>query len=304
MDKLEHWLGKFSRLRVDLDVVKGRAPHKPLLLLAVLDMLESAPPSDRWISLSVDLVVRFQNFWPIVEPRRQNKGDVRMPFHALATDGVWTVHESDGRPSKARSTSVLAQLHPDLASLLAEPQFRHELRHLLIVGYFTLDEQIALSAALGIAVARREQTQEAGLGPTHHQIMRQAGRSARFKISVVSGYRYTCVLTGYRLTTVDQVSLVEAAHIRSFASSRNNDPDNGLALTPTAHALFDLGLWSISPEGRIVVRRDAFAESHLGEAGFSLRAVHGCPLHLEKGVSLRPNPEHIAWHLKRHGFDV
>ncbi len=304
MEKRQHWLKKFSRLRVDIDAVKGRAPHKPLLMLAVLDLLESAPTSDGWIPLSVDMVVRFQNFWPIVEPRRQNKGDIRMPFHALASDGVWSVHESDGRPSKARSTSVLSRLDPDLTLLLAQPPFRHEVRCRLIAGYFTLYEQVALSAALGLGVAPKVEVERASSEPARYLAMRQAGRSARFKIAVVSGYRFTCVLTGYRLTTVDQVSLVEAAHIRSFSSSRNNDADNGLALTPTAHALFDLGLWSINAVGTIVVRRDSFAESQLGETGFSLAALHGRPLHLAEGAILRPHPDHLAWHQKRHGFST
>ena len=45
-------------------------------------------PHGDQVALDADLVTRFQNFWPIVAPRRKNRGDIRMPFHALATDRV------------------------------------------------------------------------------------------------------------------------------------------------------------------------------------------------------------------------
>lgn len=54
-------LQRFSKLRVDRDAINGLAPHKPLLLLAVLDLIEAGQLADGWVTLSPDLVVRFQN---------------------------------------------------------------------------------------------------------------------------------------------------------------------------------------------------------------------------------------------------
>jgi len=106
-----------------------------------------------------------------------------------------------------------------------------------------------------------------------YRAAREAGRNARFKNEVVSGYQFTCALTGYRLVTTEQAGIVEAAHIHALSSSRNNDPDNGLALTPTAHALFDMGLWSADDDLRVLVKpASAFAEEFLA-GGFSLRAL-------------------------------
>jgi putative restriction endonuclease len=67
-------------------------------------------------------------------------------------------------------------------------------------------------------------------------------REARFRRNVVAAYNYTCALTGYRLTTISAGCIVDAAHIHQFASSRNNDPRNGLALWKNAHWFFDTGL--------------------------------------------------------------
>jgi putative restriction endonuclease len=302
-DVANGWLKRFAALRVDLDPSKGRAPHKALLLLAVLDLFEDGQLADGWVTLSADLVARFQNFWPIVQERRANRGDIRMPFHALGTDRVWSVFDVDGRPSLARETSVRAKLPDDLLELLGDAAFRAELRRLLAVTYFPVSEQIALFAALGFeeAVNSLGLDAQAQAEPIY-RLARDTGRSARFKNQVVSGYRFTCALTGYRITTAEQLGIVEAAHIHALASSRNNDSDNGLALTPTAHALFDLGLWSVTDELRILVKpeQDFLEETPAG--GFSLRGYSGRPLHILTGVKLRPHPAHLAWHRRQHNF--
>lgn len=86
--------------------------------------------------------------------------------------------------------------------------------------------------------------------------------SARFKNLVVGGYAFTCALTGHRLVTTQNLVLVEAAHLHAFRDSRNDDPANGLALSPTAHALFDRGLWSVDDHLRVLVRpTTGFTES-------------------------------------------
>jgi putative restriction endonuclease len=246
--------------------------------------------------------VRFQNFWPIVEPRRRNKGDIRMPFHALATDGVWSVFDADGRPSRARVTSTRAKLPDDLHALFGDDAFRLKLRRLLVAVYFPPIEQVALLAALGLEpTVEAPELNAVGENSAIYHAARETGRSARFKSQVVTGYRFTCALTGYRLTTIDQIGIVEAAHIHALRRSRNNAADNGLALT-TAHVLFDLGLWSATDDLRVIVKPEsAFAENSPA-GGFRLRALAGASLHFAGGASLRPNALHLRWHREHHKF--
>lgn len=298
------WLPRFTSLRVDNDAEKGRAPHKPLLLLAVLDLLEAGFLADGWVTLSPDLILRFQNFWPIVAERRQNKGDIRMPFHALATDGVWSVFDEEGRPSRARATSVRAKLDDTLLAALGDSAFRAKLRRLLVATYFPPDEQVALAAALGFERAL-DSAELATFAENQaaYRSAREVGRNARFKNEVVSGYQFTCALTGYRLTTATQAGIVEAAHIHPHSKSRNNDPENGLALTPTAHALFDMGLWSVSDDLRILVKPAAFFTEESPAGGFSLRAFASRPLHFAPAARLRPARDHLVWHRHEHAFE-
>ena len=297
-------LDRFSRLRVDPDPALGMAPHKALLLLALLEVVEERLPMDGVILLNADLVVRFQNFWPIVASRRKNRGDIRMPFHALANDRVWEVFDAEGRSSKARHLSVRAVLLPDVLAAFTEPRFRADLRGLLVSRYFPLDEQVALRAALGLE--GRPETPDLvayeAAAPVQYSASRQLGRSARFRIDVVTTYRFTCALTGYRLTTVDQAGIVEAAHIQAFSKGLIDAPENGLALTPTAHALFDMGLWSATDDLRVVVKPEPVFEETGPPGGFSLRQLDGRPLILDPCVRLRPDPRRLAWHRQCHGF--
>lgn len=298
-------LSRFTALRVDPDKGKGRAPHKPLLLLAVLDMIEAGQLTDGWVTLSPDLVVRFQNFWPIVQARRQNKGDIRLPFHALATDGIWSVFDDEGRPSRSRDTSTRARIDDNLLAALGDTSFRARLRRLLVATYFPPAEQVALFSALGFEGAT-DSPEITALAEDQaaYRLARETGRSARFKNEVVTGYKFTCALTGYRLTTVNQAGIVEAAHIHQHAKSRNNDPDNGLALTPTAHALFDMGLWSATDDLHIIVKPAAIFQEESPLGGFSLRSLAGRSLVIPANSKIRPNSMHLKWHRSQHGFAV
>ena len=76
----------------------------------------------------------------------------------------------------------------------------------------------------------------------------RTGREARFRFEVVPAYRYTCALTGYRITTIAKGSIVDAAHIHEFSDSRNNDLRTGWRCARNAHWLFDAGLWSVGDD--------------------------------------------------------
>ena len=124
------------------------------------------------------------------------------------------------------------------------------------------------------------------------------GRDARFKVSVISGYHFTCALTGYRLIASKSTYVpLEAAHIHAHSQRGPDSPDNGLALTPTAHDLFDAGLWTIDDNLRIQVAKSDIAESILpGGSHFKLADLHDKSLSFAPQATMRPNPIHLGWH--------
>jgi len=131
-------------------------------------------------------------------------------------------------------------------------------RRILVETWFPELEQAALYAALGFTPAKiRQLGYRMKEDPADYQ---SKGRDARFRVIVVTQYRFTCGLTGYGVHTSKGATLVEAAHIHRFSQSRNDSPENGLALSRDAHWMFDEGLWTVTDTHRIRVARELFTE--------------------------------------------
>lgn len=289
----DYWLAKFSKLRVDR--ARGDpAPHKPLLLLVVCDLAESGNLHRDVLPLSPELAFRFYTYWGIVAGRRAQRPDIRLPFHHLSGDGIWSATDDRGAPSADKKLTQYAKLPTDLGAFLRDPANREKARHLLIAKYFRPSEQIALYEVIGLPVPARPEIEQhaAYKSPEEAQI---AGREARFRIRVVTAYNYTCALTAYRLTTITAGSIVDAAHIHEFRDSRNNDPRNGIALSKNAHWTFDQGLWSVSGDYRIIVALGHFTEAGPNEIDL-LESYHGRKLRLPEDETLWPDALHLAWH--------
>jgi putative restriction endonuclease len=179
-----------------------------------------------------------------------------------------------------------------------DPSFRQEARRRIVATYFPSGEQVALYAALGMPVPSSDELTAVRQDQAAYKAQLSRGRDARFKVSVISGYHFTCALTGYRLIASKSTYVpLEAAHIHAHARKGPDSPDNGLALTPTAHDLFDAGLWTVDNHLRIHVAQSDIAESILpGGSHFKLSDLHGRPLSFAPQASLRPDPRHLAWH--------
>jgi putative restriction endonuclease len=293
----DSWLHKLSKLRVDR-ASGDPAPHKPLLLLAILERAERGQLPPRTLPLTPEMAFQFYTYWAVVAHRRRQRPDIRLPFHHLQGDGVWTVLDDSGQPSNDSRRSKFAVMPTDFVNFVNDPISRDHARRLIIAKYFQPHERLALYSIFGLPV------------PTDDQINRDAsyrgtadaekrGREARFRLCVIPAYNYTCALTGYRLTTITAGSIVDAAHIHQFADSRNNEPGNGLALCKNAHWQFDCGLWTASNDFRVIVATSKFSESC--PDGRLLSDYHGQLLRLPADKSLWPDVVHLAWH-RKHRF--
>ena len=297
------WLRKLTALNPAVNNRLGSgnerfAPHKPLLLLCVFELVEQGQLDTNHLRLTADLVLRFQSYWRVVVSRWTTKPEIRMPFHHLSTQGFWRPLTADLQPSSHRSLTEIVEIDPSFMAAMEDAEARRRARSLLIRGYFPAVEQIALRTLTGIegseTVADSEEIKEEA-----RRHARGTARDARFRIQVVSSYLFTCALTGYSLTTVSNASIVDAAHIHERRDSKNDDPRNGLALSKNAHWMFDEGLWSITTELKIIVAEKGFKD--WSPDGFSLRHYHGRSLFFQRECTMRPDPQYITWHLE-HRF--
>jgi putative restriction endonuclease len=288
------WLAKLSKLRVDR--ARGYpAPHKPLLLsiLTRMDEGETLPPV---LPLTPELAFRFLTLGTVVTHRQSQRLDIRLPFYHLHSDGLWVPLDRNEQPSPEFRQTTAAAVDADFAAFAADRHNRANAKLVLVRNYFLPAEQIALRELLNIPPEQVAPTDANGAPLVIEEAARR-GREARFRLRVLATYDYTCALTGYRLNAVTGVAVVDAAHIHRFADSRNNDVRNGLALSKTAHWLFDQGLWSLTDDCRVLVATDTFVES--GPISFLLGGYAGRSIRPPSDANLSPNPDYVRWHREK-----
>lgn len=128
--------------------------------------------------------------------------------------------------------------------------------------------------------------------PLVEQVGLRKFRDAAFRRNVRNAYANTCAVTGLRLINGGGRPEVQAAHIRSVEADGPDTVRNGIALTGTAHWLFDRGLLSFADDYTILL------------------SPHGVPNELDKLIlperklrvpanpDLRPHATYLAWHRK------
>jgi putative restriction endonuclease len=293
-----YWLQKLATLRIDR--ARGNpAPHKPLLLLVIMEMMEKGEIQNAEVSLSPDIAFRFSVFWSNVAQRRKQRPEVRLPFHYLKSSGIWEPLTAQGEPSPDKRLTKSVRIDKSFFDCLSDQKFRDRARRVLIETdpYFSPEERVALYSMLNIKPSAPEIREDEATYKTSVQ----TGRDARFRIEVVLiAYRHTCALTGYRMTTLGMESIVDAAHIHEFRDSRNNDPRNGIALSKNAHWQFDRGLWSLNDDYKVILNKEKFTEE--GVPGQRLADFDGKRIFLPSEPKYWPERDYLGWHRKRHGF--
>lgn len=293
------WLRKIAKLAVD-KASGDPAPHKPLLLLVICELAELGALQNAILPLTGELAFRFAGYWTVVAARRSQGPEVRMPLYHLKTGGFWQPLDKFGEPALDKKLTAQIRFDPSFLACLQEPQFRRQARLILVTTYFRPQEQVALGSLLDLDIPPQNVVREE-LPDFNNEEAVQQGREARFRLTVVPAYDYTCALTRYRLVTVGSGSIVDAAHIHKFADSRNNDPVNGIALCKNAHWLFDQGLWSLDNDYRVLVAHERFDEA--GPAGSLLRGFDRAPILHPVNSTYLPSRRSLAWHRAYHGFD-
>ncbi len=116
-------------------------------------------------------------------------------------------------------------------------------------------------------------------------------RDRIFRRVVLRAYDARCAVTGLKLINGGGRAEVEAAHIRPVEANGPDIVSNGIALSGTAHWMFDRGLISLSDDLRILVSRQ------INDPG-GVRAIINKSEHalLPQHPSERPHPHFLQWH--------
>lgn len=120
-------------------------------------------------------------------------------------------------------------------------------------------------------------------------------REAAFALAVKRAYGDTCALTGLKIINGGGRAEAQAAHIRPVADHGPDSVRNGLALSATAHWMFDRGLVSVDDDGAILS-----AAGRLPEAVTRIFLSDG-RIAAPARAEWRPHPQFLRYH-REHVF--
>ncbi|QBG48784.1 HNH endonuclease [Verrucomicrobia bacterium S94] len=296
----------------------GPAPHKPVLLLAVMRGLEEGWISENRIALTPELAGAFKSIWQQVVSTAHSPL-IAQPFFHLRNEKFWHHIPNPGFETWVKITrscqtiSVLhraishAQLDPELFALMASPVEREVLRQTILKHYFPgaelsdgmnylteVEGQILTGSSADYQAEIRTLQKTLDSDSYEEEVF---VRSGIFKKQIPMIYDNTCCISGLKIETSISASLIDACHIVPFSQSHDDTVTNGLALCPTLHRAFDRGLIAIEPENYRVLVSTRMTEPVTST--YSIQQFNGQEIKLPRNRNHRPSPQNLAEHLER-----
>jgi putative restriction endonuclease len=127
--------------------------------------------------------------------------------------------------------------------------------------------------------------------PIIERLIAKPERKAFFRRAVLQAYENRCAVTGWKLINGGGRAEAEAAHVKPVEMGGPDSVQNGIALSGTAHWMFDRGLIGLSDDLDIMVSRQVndlpSVEAIINKTGRAL---------VPERLSLRPHPAFLGWH--------
>jgi putative restriction endonuclease len=256
------------------EATKCKAPHKPILLLAVLDLVHRGVITSPFIDVTGDMVELnelFNLYWRRIIPLGQSSS-IAFPFSRLDREPFWELVPQPDKtitPAIINNTSSVtylrkyalgARMDEGLFRIMQSGEGREALREALLQSCFSADAQAMLREQ---SVINREAfdysriLEEKSHLPLVKEIVeadnyRTAARYQGFRRIVIKSYDHRCALCGVRIITPEQHTVVDAAHIVPWSRSKNDDIRNGMALCKLCHWAFDEGMMGVSDNYEVI----------------------------------------------------
>ena len=251
-----------------LEMRSTRFPHKPCLLLTILEMAEAGLLENNRVTYNPWLIESFSRYFEIVKSANQYDRPYQ-PFVHISCDGIWTLNAQPGYEEEVRrkrrfgSTSKeWVQKHVSHVSLDSEfaarikvAEYRDGLRREIVDSFFP-SHRVTLYALIRSRSKELEFERTIREARTIEETFQVPvrKRDATFRRTVLATYNFTCAATGWR-AVIGNVQLLDAAHLIPLSESNDNRLINGIVLTPTFHRAMDAHLIAPGPDDRWHIAR-------------------------------------------------
>ena len=287
---LSTYVDRFRQLNVN--VAHGRAsPHKICMLLAVLDLARGGALTENRVEFAPPLLERYALYFNAVRAEGDHPNPY-FPFFHLAGrlrgggESFWHLQPRSGREHVLASMSTArtarqvtdnidhARLDAELFDLLQDALAVDTLSAVLAETWFDRGLQ-----DLDAVVGRTRQINR------YERLLRSSGATALIAAEAAPSY--------VRDPAFRRV-VTEIYDFRSFSEAGDDDPRNGLALTPDMHWALDRHL--IAPDTDFRWRVSRALDRRIPDYQV-LTELEGKPLFLPREARMYPKREAIEWRL-------
>jgi putative restriction endonuclease len=305
---LEKYLKAFSHLKR----ANGIAPHKPVLLLSIIELFNEGLITENAVPVNVDLVATFKENWRLLVTTN-HQADFTLPFFHLQNDkpggtAFWYLQPYPGYQinSAIKSVTTLAKVcaygsfSPDLYLLMLDPSCRLKLKQRLLDIYFpNYKEAFDLEKTESKGYYQDQMLDVLNESePIYRRVSKLTEedvfvRNGLFKRFVPKLYHNQCSFSGMKINSTFNYNFIDACHIVPFSHSHNDKIVNGIALCPNMHRAFDRGLLSINADYRILVSKHVHEDE---DHPYSFRQLAGKEVVLPEKVIHYPDQVALEWH--------
>lgn len=308
MSNLSSYLLKLSKLKVDRS--KGTpAPHKAVLLISVIQLIDCGFIIDNKIAITPELVARFKDNWRLLVKDDKFNPNFSLPFYHLKSDKFWKLKTIIGKEIlltssfSIRSFTTLkdavdfAYFEDDFYSLLMDGKNRVAYIEQLLAVYLT-GRQLSYVVGDTFSMVESQILNESSADYSNEVKKLDAEdvfvRGGVFKKVIPRQYDYTCCISGMKIIATREVQMIDACHIVPFSESHDDTIKNGISLSPNLHRAFDRFLITINQDFEVIV------STEFKESGYhSIRDFHGKKIHLPQEQNYYPSVDNLKWHNDR-----
>jgi putative restriction endonuclease len=314
-DLLKTYLEKFKKLKIDR--THGIAPHKPILLLSILQMFQNGTYNSNKIDIKPELVAFFNTNWSLLVTTNHDCR-ISYPFYYLKSSDFWKLVPKDrtlniGKlESSVKSFNKLnaaveyALIPNELLYLMSDKISNVILQQCLLDVYFPLTKHnFKSSQQEQLKIFDEIENKILTESPDQYQqevkkLIKEKNeeelflRGSLFKREIPKIYNNTCCISGMKIEAFINISMIDACHIIPFSESYDDTITNGIALCPNLHRAFDRGLIGINESYRVIVSK-VFTEN---STNYGIRVFEGKEIKLPNLKSHYPKKENLEWHMK------